>query len=269
MGYGNDLRKVFFGGLSSEGSPKYSRQLSEAIERLCDYAKSVKTEPDKLLNRFLDEEQEKERAGKDQEKNRINEQIDRCITAYNKYQACEPEKNVKYNRAFREEGGVLDCLKRYHEIMVNIFPAAKTLENMQLIVWGNGLQYLEAALEKLRKISEMPVKRIESREEWLDYLRQRGIPLKWERLEEIINTLNTERDSEEKALEIRKRYEKIQKELNNERIQKYISELKPFGSEEKQGQEEEQKHKYAGKANELDDIFTKLLSGQDEAETKY
>ena len=39
MGYGNDLRKVFFGGLSSEGSPKYSRQLSEAIERLCDYAK--------------------------------------------------------------------------------------------------------------------------------------------------------------------------------------------------------------------------------------
>ena len=262
-------KDVFNHFRTSAGETKrLKRDMEKVLERLFDYAGNKGEDPAALLNRLLDAEERRIKEAREKSARRLSEQIESCRKAYNGYYACEPEKNAVYHRAFHSEGGIFDCMNKYHEVVDRLLPMAETPENMQLIIWGNALQYLRFALDKLEKKSELPVKKLETAEECERYLKEeRQISLKIENIEEVINIFSREQKIERGRREKRMQYEKIQRELTAGTAAEYIWEFRegiPYSKEDMQTAV----YLYQKKAHALDDIFTKILSDMNQLQER-
>lgn len=253
---------------SAGGTKRRKRDMEKVLERLFDYAGNKGEDPAALLNRLLDAEERRIKEAREKSARRLSEQIENCRKAYNGYYACEPEKNAVYHKAFHSEGGIFDCMNKYHEVVKRLLPMADTPENMQLIIWGNALQYLRFALDKLDKKSELPVKKLETAEECERYLKEeRQISLKIENIEEVINIFNREQKIEGGRREQRMQYEEIQRELTAGTAAEYIREFKegiPYSEEDMQTAV----YLYQEKAHVLDNIFTKILSDMNQLQER-
>lgn len=272
----NKTIKDFFSDvISVNGSKRYDEDMENALDRLQAYAAARKEETSAVLNRLLDAEEERMKKNREKNERRLAEQIEKCRAAYNGYYACEPDKNAVYRKEFHSEGGIFDCMNKYHEVVKQLLPLADTLENMQMIIWGNALQYLKFALDKLEKKSAIPMKELKTTEACEKYLaEEKRIPLKiksLQKIEEVINAFNREREIECTERERRLKYEKIQQELTRGTAAEYIRQLKEGGyfSEEDM---QVAVCSYREKAYALDNIFKKILSEmnqlQDEEENQ-
>ena len=267
---GNEAKtaKAFLPDFFAGETKKPGRDMKKALDRLFAYAEKKGEEPAALLNRLLDAEERRIKEDREKRARRLSEQIESCRKAYNGYYACEPEKNAVYHRAFHSEGGIFDCMNKYHEVVDRLLPMAETPENMQLIIWGNALQYLRFALDKLEKKSELPVKKLETAEECERYLKEeRQISLKIENIEEVINIFNREQKIERGRREKRMQYEEIQRELTAGTAAEYIWEFRegiPYSKEDMQTAV----YLYQKKAHALDDIFTKILSDMNQLQER-
>lgn len=254
--------------LSAGGTKRRKRDMEEALERLFDYAGKKREEPAVLLNRLLDAEEIRIKENREKRARRLSEQIESCRKAYNAYYACEPEKNAVYHKAFHSEGGIFDCMNQYHKVVRLLLPQVETPENIQLIIWGNALQYLKNALDRLEKKSELPVKKLETAEACKRYLKEeRRISLKIENIEEVINSFNREQKIEQDRRGRRMQYEEIQRELTDGTAAEYIREFKEgirYSGEDMQKTE----RLYREKAYALDDIFVKILSDMDQLQER-
>lgn len=258
-------------GLSAGGEKRRKRDMEKALDRLFDYAKTKGEDPAALLNRLLDAEEIRIKETREKSARRLSEQIESCRKAYNAYYACEPEKNAVYHKAFHSEGGIFDCMNQYHKVVRLLLPQVETPENMQLIIWGNALQYLKIALDRLEKKSEIPVKKLETAEACERYLKEeRRISLKIENIEnieEVINIFNREQKIEQDRRGRRMQYEEIQRELTTGTAAEYIREFKEgirYSGEDMQ----KAGCLYREMAHALDDIFIQILSDMDQLQER-
>lgn len=251
----SDRRKS--GGLQRQ---QFESDMQNAINMFREYVKQTQVKPSQLMRRLIENDRRIGDAERKRKRQELERQLEHCMKVYNAYLGYEPEKNEFYRKIFCDEGGVIDCMRRYHKLLENELASAQNLASMKYILWGSNLQYLSYALNQLEMADTRKETMFNSISEYRKYLKSNGIRLEPSRLEEILNTCNKNIKAEEKKFRNRKKYESIKKRLESAELRAYFKKLKLEDSEFHDSEESCSMKSYFGIAEKVDSIFQEMLN---------
>lgn len=166
----------------------------------------------RLIKRYLTRMKgEKNRQKRDPELEEYRKMLMQCTDAWNALYALEPDKNDKYRRAFARDGGVAECMDHCCEVIEKLLGQVERTEDMQLILYGSGIVYLENALRKLAKTEMVPPGKM-TPGEFLNYLKDRNVEV-------------DESNPEKGRMKLRQIYMDLQKDIEAEKESKARREL--------------------------------------------
>ncbi|MDO5337425.1 MAG: hypothetical protein Q4E89_08195 [Eubacteriales bacterium] len=244
------------GGLSRQ---QFESDMQHAMSMFREYARQTQGKPSQLMKRLIENDRKMGDAQKRKKRLELENQLERCMKLYNTYLGYEPGKNDFYRKVFCDEGGVIDCMKRYHRLVENELVFAQSLSSMKYILWGSNLQYLSYALKQLERADERKETMFDSIAEYRKYLKASAVRLEPSRLEEILNTCNKNIKAEEKKRKNRKKYEAVRKRLESDEMKVYFKQLKLEDSELETAEEECAMRTYLKIAQKVDSIFHEIL----------
>ena len=187
----------------------------------------------RLIKRYLMRPKDmKDQEKRDPELEAYRKMLTQCTDAWNALYALEPDKNDKYRRAFARDGGVAECMVHCCEVIEKLLGQVERIEDMQLILYGSGIVYLENALRKLAEIETAPPEK-KTPGEFLNHLKSRNIevdesnPEKGRmKLGRIYMDLQKDIEAEKESKARREQLVQIEKKLRSGRLAELMEILK-------------------------------------------
>lgn len=163
--------------------------------------------------------------------------LQKCTEAWNVYQRLEPEKNEIYHQMFSGNGRISECIGQCCSIIRERLNKLERTEDMQTVLYGSGIFYLDRELERLEKCSDCPVCELRP-DEFRKYLEKQHIELDENNLEPTVECLkDIYRDiqnniEEERRKKVRReKFIQTEKELRKGRAAELLNVLRNPGSE--------------------------------------
>lgn len=185
--------------------------------------------------------------------------LKQCTAAWNNLYALEPDKNERYRKAFGGSGKVTECMERCCEIISTRLSLVNRTEDMQMILYGSGLVYLENELKKLMESGKETTERMNP-EEFEKYLQSRNIEVNEnnpengvKRLQQIYKDLQKDIEIEKENKARREKFVQIENRIRSGHLAELLETLKKPPADYTAQQ-------YLAAAGEFSELLTELCA---------